>query len=282
MRTGVSRIARAVRAVRSADHRIVTLAALTIALYFVSQLQNVRAETKPPFSWTKDTVFDIIRTSDESTFVCLEYVGRHDRRIWDKRVNGEPVVNAFLFVARYSDGSNIEIGINPEFEPLEKAKAEALRFAHPLGQLPTLLRAGIRRFSVHMGNKGFHAGTGHIVVYSGGADERVSYNHLEESLFHEAVHASLDAGHRLSDGWKRAQASDGRFLTSYGARRPEREDLAETALFAFAILHHPDRFPPADTKATMRAVPHRFAYIKELFPPGKPLVYSIGDAQTCG
>jgi hypothetical protein len=132
-----------------------------------------------------------------------------------------------------------------------------------------------------MGKKGFHAGNGHITVYSEGADERARYNHLEESLFHEAVHASLDAAHRLSDGWRRAQASDGQFLTSYAARRPEREDLAETALFAFAILHHPDRFPTADTETTMRAVPHRIEYIKAFFPPGKPLVYSIGDAQKC-
>jgi hypothetical protein len=280
MRNDVSRTARVVRTIRSANH-VVSLAALTIVVCFVSHVQNGRAETKPPFSWTKDTVFDIIRTSDESTFSCLEYTGRGERRIWDKRVKGEPIVNAFLFVARYKDGTNIEIAINPEYDTLERAKAEALRFAYPLGQLPTLLRAGIRRFSVHMGNKGFHAGTGHIIVYSGGADERDSYNHLEESLFHEAVHASLDADHRLSVGWKHAQTSDGQFLTSYGARRPEREDLAETALFAFAILHYPERFPPADTETTVRAVPHRIEYIKGLFPPGKPLFYSIGDAKTC-
>lgn len=280
MRKGVLRMACLVRTIQSAS-RIVALAALTITVYFVFQLQDGRSENKPPFGWTKDTVFDIIRTSDASTYSCLEYIGRGERRIWDKRVNGEPTVNAFLFVARYSDGANFEIGINPEFDTLEKATVEALRFAYPLGQLPTLLRSGIRRFSVHMGQKGLHAGRGQIVVYSGTADERVSYNHLEESLFHEAVHASLDADHRLSDGWKQAQASDGQFLTSYAARRPEREDLAETALFAFAILHHPDRFPPADTEATMRAVPHRFEYIKRLFPPGKPLVYSVGNAQTC-
>ena len=280
MRKCVLPMASVVRRIFLAN-RIITLAALTAIAYFVSQVQNSLSENKPPFSWTKDTVFDIIRTSDESTLSCLEYIGRGDRRIRDKRINGEPIVNAFLFVARYSDGANIEIGINPEFDALEKAKAEAQRFAYPLGQLPTLLRAGIRRFSVHMGKKGFHAGTGHVIAYSASADNRASYNHLEESLFHESVHASLDKDHRLSDGWKRAQASDGQFLTSYGARSPEREDLAETALFAFAILHHPDLFPPADTEATMRTVPHRIEYIKGLFPPGKPLVYRIGDAQTC-
>ncbi|UVK40987.1 hypothetical protein LHFGNBLO_002527 [Mesorhizobium sp. AR10] len=260
-------------------NRIITLAALTTIVYFVSQVQNGLSKNKPPFGWTKDTVFDIIRTSDESTFSCLEHVGRADRQIWDKRVDDEPVVNAFLFAAHYADGTNIEIGINPEFGAQEKA--EALRFANPLGQLPSLLRAGIHRFSVHMGQEGFHAGTEQVIVYSGTADERASYNHLEESLFHGSVHASLDEDHRLSDGWKEAQASDGQFLASYAARSPEREDLAETALFAFAILHHPDRFPPADTEATMRAVPHRIEYIRNLFPPGTPLVYSVADAQAC-
>ena len=121
---------------------------------------------------TADTVFDIIQKSDPSTFSCLEYAGRGDRQIWDKRVDGEPIVSAFLFVARYNDGTKIEIAINPEYETKEKARGRGARFAGPLGQLPTLLRAGIQRFSVHMGEKGFHAGTGQVIVYSGKADER--------------------------------------------------------------------------------------------------------------
>ena len=239
-------------------------------------------ELVPPYDSTKDTVFDIIQKDDPSAFVCLEYIGRGDRQIWDKRVDGEPVVNAFLFVARYNDGTKMEIAINPEYETQEKAKEEALRFAGPLGQLPTLLRAGIHRFSVHMGDQAFHAGTGQVIVYSGTADDRAGYDHLEESLFHESVHASLDEDHRLSDGWKKAQLSDGRFLTAYAEESPEREDLAETALFAFAILQHPDRFPPSDTDDTLRAVPNRIEYMKRFFPPGQPIFYSVGDPQVCG
>jgi hypothetical protein len=245
------------------------------------QARDARAEEPQPYGSTMDTVFDIIQTSDPSAFVCLQYMGRGDRQIWDKRVNGEPTVNAFLFVARYDDGTNIEIAINPEFETKEKARAAALRFANPLGQLPTLLRKGVHRFSVHMGEKGFHAGTGQIVVYSGMADKRASYDHLEESLFHESVHASLDEDHRLSDAWKKAQASDGRFLTTYAQQDPEREDLAETALFAFAILQHPDRFPPADTAETVRAVPNRIEYFKQFFPPGQSIFSVVGDPEAC-
>lgn len=153
--------------------------------------------------------------------------------------------------------------------------------AGPLGQLPTVLRAGIKRFSAHGGDAGFHAGTGQIVVYLDRADQRASYAHLEESLFHESVHASWDADHRLSAGWIAAQAADGGFLTDYAAESPEREDLAETALFAFALLHHPDRLPPVDSDDTRAAVPHRIAYIASLLPKDRPLIVPIEPLPSC-
>lgn len=235
----------------------------------------------PPFGDTAGTVFDIIRKDDPTTFVCLEAAGRGERQIWDKRVDGEPVVNAYLFNARYNDGSSIEIAINPEFGSPEAAEKEASRYTVALGQLPTSLRSGIGRFSVHKGSKGFHAGTGQIVFYAGTATKRESYNHLEESIFHEAVHASWDAKHRLAPAWVKAQLDDGGFLTGYARKSPDREDLSETALFAYAVLHHPGRFPPADTEATVKAVPNRIAYIHRLLPPGEPVFLGAGPPQGC-
>jgi len=237
---------------------------------------------EPPFGDTASTVFDIIQVTDPSAFSCLQYAGRGERQIWDKRVDGEPVVNAFLFLSRYSDGTVIEIAINPEFETAEAARAEADRYAFALGQLPTTLRQGIRKFSVHDGDKSFHAGTGQIVFYSQRADQRLTYNHLEESIFHESVHASWDADHRLAPDWIAAQTADGGFLTDYGAKSPEREDLAETALFAYAILHHPDRFPPVDTDDTLRAASNRIDYIRKLLPPGEPIFFQVGPVTPCG
>jgi hypothetical protein len=256
----------------------------SMALLVVAGLMGTAsAQTDdPPFSDTAGTVFDIIRTSDPSLFSCLEDAGRGERQIWDKRVDGEPIVNAFLFMSRYKDGTNIEIAINPEFGNVDDARAEAMRYAAPLGQLPTSLRRGIAKFSVHKGNEGFHAGTGQIVFYSEKADQRMTYDHLEESIFHESVHASWDAEHRLADGWIAAQQADGMFLTEYGRNSPDREDLAETALFAYAILHHPDRFPPADTEDTRRAVPNRIKYIEALLPPGQPVHFQVAEPMDCG
>jgi hypothetical protein len=223
-----------------------------------------------PFDSTADTVFDIIRADDPTSFRCLNYQGRGARQIWDKRLDGEPVVEAFLFHAEYADGSLIEMAVNPEFGTVEQARVEAMRYAGPLGRFPTLLLNGVKRFSIHGGEQSFHAGTGQIVVYAEKATLRLEQKHLEESLFHEAVHASLDDAHRQSPAWKDAQARDGRFLTSYAASSPEREDLAETALFAFALLHVPDRFPPVDSQVVRSIVPLRLAYIERLFPRGTP------------
>ncbi len=251
-----------------------------VLVFFVLSCKNGFAG--PPYGSTADTEFDIVRADDPTTFKCLGSVYRGARQIWDKRVNGEPVVNAFLFEALYSDGARIEIAINPEFENPEVARQQALRFAVPLGRLPSVLRVGIRRFSVHGGNRGFHAGTGQVVAYVDRATQRESYAHLEETLFHEAVHASLDDAHRLAPAWVAAQEADESFLTRYAQDSPQREDLAETALFAFAILHHPDRLPPIDTEQTLAATGHRVEYISDnIFPPGQPLTYKVGPVMDC-
>lgn len=239
------------------------------------------AQDAPPFSDTAGTVFDIIQTGDPSAFVCLRYDGQAARQIWDKRVDGEPVIEAYLFSALYRDGAKIEFAVNPEFENAEAARAEALRIAPALGQLPGTLRAGIARFNLHKGDAAPHAGTGSITFYQDTITQRLSYKHLEESLFHESVHASWDAEHRLAPDWQAAQMADGRFLTGYAQSRPEREDLAETALFAYALSHHPDRFPPVDSADTRRAVPHRLAYIAGLLPPDTPLWQDLAPVPVC-
>lgn len=240
--------------------------------------QTVQANEPYLFDATADTVFDIIRETDPSTFVCLNYEGRTTRQMWDKRKDDEFDLDVFLFTAHFTDMPPIDIILNPEFETPDAARAEADRYGFRLGQLPLVFRHGIRQFGIHMGDKGFHAGTGKVFVYSGMSDRRISENHLEESLLHEGVHASLDAQYRLSPQWVAAQQQDDAFMTRYAARSPEREDLAETALFAFALLRHPGRIPPVDSQAILRTVPARIAVIDQILsetpivgtPPAPP------------
>lgn len=239
--------------------------ALILSAALTPATNATAGQAEPPFSSTSDTVFDIIRTGDPSTFRCLSYDGRDTRQMWDKRVDGEDYHDTYLFRAHFTDGPPVDFIVNPEFGSQEAARAEVERYTHALGQLAPLFRQNIRQIGIHKGMPTYSAGTGKIFVYADRTSLRISENHLEESLLHEAVHASLDANHRLAPDWVAVQQQDPGFLTDYAASRPEREDLAETALFAWGLLHHPDRIPPVDSRDIRAQVPARLAYLNQLF-----------------
>lgn len=248
----------------SRKFRLTDLAHATLFGAIALVAQPGQAASDPPFTSMADTVFDVIRDTDPSTFVCLHYEGRGTRQMWDKRLDNEFDLEAFLFSAHFTDMPPIEILLNPEFETQEQARAEAERYGFRLGQLPLVFRHGIRQLGVHKGDEGFHAGSGKIFVYSEMSDRRIEQNRLEESLLHESVHATLDNEYRLSPEWIAAQESDGRFLTRYAASRPDREDLADTALFAYALLRLPGRIPPVDSQDILRTVPARIGVIENI------------------
>lgn len=223
-----------------------------------------QATETPIYDSTADTVFDIIKTSDPSTFNCLSYEGRTIRQMWDKRLDNEFDLEVFLFHAHFTDSPPIDIIVNPEFDTVEAAESEARRYTTGLGQLPLVLRHGIRQFGIHGGEPTYSAGTGKIFVYADRTTVRIEQNHLEESLLHESVHASLDAIYARSPEWQAAQEQDGAFVTRYGRDHPQGEDLAETTLFAYGFLHHPDRIPPVDSQDIRRAIPARLALLETI------------------
>jgi len=233
-------------------------------------LPSALPAASPPFGSTADTVFDIITTDDPSSFVCLSYQGREIRQMWDKRRDNEFDLNVFLFRAYFGDGPSIDIIVNPEFATREAAETEARRYTRPLGQLPMVLRQGILQVGIHEGDPTYSAGPGKIFVYAGRTSVRIGENRLEESLLHESVHASLDARHAAAPEWIAAQRADPGFVTRYAERHPGREDLAETALFAYAFLHHPERMPPVDSADVRRVAPARLAYLERVLSAPTP------------
>lgn len=263
---------------RTGLHRLAVAGTFCLAT-LTAQAGN--AASDPIFDATADTVFDIIRDTDPTEFVCLSYQGRATRQMWDKRRDNEFDLNTFLFHAHFTDMPPVEIVLNPEFETQENARTEALRYAARLGRLPLVVRHGIRLFGVHMGDETFHAGSGKIFVYSEMTDRRIGENHLEESLFHESVHATLDTQYRLSPVWVAAQEKDGAFLTRYAASSPQREDLAETALFAFALLRHPGRIPPVDSLDILRTVPARIDVVDMILNSGPPAETPPAPPEGC-
>ena len=201
--------------------------------------------------------------------------------MWDKRIDGESDLDVFLFQAHFRTGAPIDIILNPEFGTPEDARAEAMRYVSGLGQLPAILRQGIRQFGIHKGREGFHAGSGKIFMYQDQATHRIGQNKLEESILHESVHASLDAEYRLSPEWLAAQEADGRYMTAYAARHPEREDLGETLLFAYALIAHPGRIPPVDSRDILAAVPHRIEVVRSILERAPDDVTAPAVPQDC-
>ena len=251
-----------VNAARARRFQMVMAIGAAVAI-FLSPPVSYAADT-PIYGSTADTVFDIIKTTDPSTFNCLSYEGRTIRQMWDKRLDNEFDLNVFLFQAHFTDSPPIDIIVNPEFETVEAAEAEARRYTIPLGQLPLIFRHGIRQFGIHGGMPTYSAGSGKIFVYADRTTRRIGQNHLEESLLHESVHASLDATYARSPEWQAAQAKDGGFVTRYGMDHPQGEDLAETALFAYAFQQHPTRIPPVDNRDIRQAIPARLALLETI------------------
>ena len=96
-------------------------------------------------------------------------------------------------------------------------------------------------------------------------ETRIKDGDLEETVFHESVHATLDHKYRESTEWIEAQKADGVFVTNYGADNPESEDFAESVLFAYTVYSYPNRLSLNLQRWLKGNVPNRMAYIDELF-----------------
>jgi len=229
------------------------------------------------------TDFDFILDTDPSTFLCLEYKGQRTREMPDKTSKDALFQPAFVFMSYYDDGTSIDMALDIDFADETTAREEALRYVPRLGKLPTLLRQDIERLVIHKGNPDATAFSdiGLIVVYSDNATKRISTHDLEETIFHESVHASLDEPYAGSAAWLDAQASDSAFATNYASENPEGEDLAESALFAYTLIHHPERIPEDDATWLRNTIPARIAFIETLLPGDEPIFKQMAPEYPC-
>ena len=84
---------------------------------------------------------------------------------------------------------------------------------------------------------------------------------LEEVLFHEGAHVSIDGLVQNTVGWREAQQADGAFISDYARNNPDREDVAESILPYFAVRFRPERLRPGrQRQAIDEAIPARLEY----------------------
>ncbi len=215
------------------------------------------------------TEIDFITDQDPSLFSHLEFVGFQEFEMPDKRKTGEPLVqNAYVFNAHFRDGTRIGIALDRDFESREAAERDVLRYASRLGKLPPLYRRNLKHVVVHLGGEdttAFAEDKGRFfVIYNLNASKRIATRDLEETFFHEATHASIQAQHVESAAWRQAVARDNAHITHY-AKSDEQEDFAESALFAYTLIYHPERIPAADRAAIEKQIPNRINFFRTIY-----------------
>jgi len=216
--------------------------------------------TRPPFSGSAYISGAIITEADPTSFAALEYQGRADRRMFDRRTARFQVINAHIFDARFGASTHVEVQVNPEFAR-DEAEREARSYAAVIGRLPSFLFRDLRTVWIHRGDLDWGGGNNNLMIHTGRHGSYASRGVVEEILLHEATHTSLDSEHRASPRWREAQIADHAWISDYARDNPEREDLAETVSVYLAQRFRADRLPAA-TIATIRAtIGARIAYL---------------------
>lgn len=250
------------------------LAGLTVAFTVGASWMGLGSQdVKPLFkNSVASTDFDFIKSDDPDAFESLRFVGRETTEMPDKRNDDLMAENTFVFEAKFRDGKRIPIWAHHSFGDVQTAQRYAAMATGPLGKLPEPMRKTLTRVVIHKGNEtAFAEDEGHFfVLYSENMETRVKNHDLEETVFHESVHASLDKKHAKSEAWLSAQKADGAFITEYGANNAGKEDMAESALFAYTMLKHPGRLPAEVENWVSRHTPNRLAFLKKIFAEMEP------------
>lgn len=214
---------------------------------FVLMLLSMPAIADPPYSGTVFVDPDILLPSDPSTFVQVVDAGSGSRQVFDRRTNVSGIIDALLFNAYYSDTGTVEIQVNPEFGAIEAASKAAF-YGHAIGQLPLALRVDVRTVTIHKGDEAFGGGNNNILIHTDSPGYHGEW--LEETIFHEACHTSLDSRIANTSSWISAQTTDPDFISTYARDNPNREDVAESCLLYYALRYSGERVA-ADTLTTI-------------------------------
>lgn len=226
---------------------------------------------------------EFITRQDAHAFVCLDYVGRERREMPDRRSNQRFADDTFIFAARFDDRNELEIWAHPRFGTVKSARRHVEMIVRPLGRLPSFMRQRLSHVVLHEGDEvAFAQDKGHFfVLYSENVKRRIRSHDIEETIFHEAVHATLDDDYRRGTDWLEAQQADGAYVTYYAANNPDTEDMAESALFAYTLLHHPGRLPVHIEQEVQLVMPNRLAYFEKLFEKLAGTVTEVDQPPDC-
>jgi len=210
---------------------------------------------------------DVIKNTDPTTFTpMLTDAGQEIRyNIFDRRINSFINLNVYLFNAEYSDsGLKIEIQVNPEFSSQDTAREHAEKYAIVIGRLPKALRRHVETVWIHDGKQPFGGGNNNLLIHVEQGNDYIDNEILEEIIFHEACHTSLDGLYANDPNWISSQKKDNRYISTYAKDFPEREDIAESFLAYFAVTYRKDRISSNTYDKIILTIPNRINFFNSL------------------
>jgi hypothetical protein len=221
------------------------------------------AEAVPPYAGTVWISPSVITEADPSSFAQSTYLGQAPRTVFDRRCACWITMNAYIFQARFTDGGMMEMQVNPEFGSAGAAAIWATKYAMEIGRLPAGLRRSVDACWIHAGSQPFGGGNRSILVHTEMGQTYESSGFLEEVLFHEATHTSMDGQFASSAVWLNARTADPDFLSTYAAQNPMTEDVSETTLPYFALRYKPSTLTAADRQIIAGTVPGRIGVLDD-------------------
>ena len=209
------------------------------------------------------TDIDYIHSDDPDNYDGFTYKGREVKEIPGSETD---LLNlAFVFEMSFTDGSVVEAWCHSSFGDENKAAEYVEKLGVRYGKLPVVHRRNINHVVINTGDKtAFAELSGHFfVLFSDNMDVRISNNDLEETIFHEAVHASIQDDFQMSESWRRASNADRSHITRHAER--EIEDMAETAIFAYTLENNPERLPDNVKQFLIDHIPNKIAFFDQFY-----------------
>jgi len=221
----------------------------------------------PPYYGTIFVEPEIINSDDPTSYIGKTYTGTGMRQMYDRR-KGWIYVLAYLFEVTYEKGVKVEFSVHKEFGNENNAAQPVDKYAPDVGKIPMVMLEKISQVWLMKGNNPWGGGrnsdgSGHILIHTGQGDQYASGGIVEETLMHEAAHASLD-GMLYGDAWYAAAEKDNNYISTYAEDYPNREDIAETILMYFAVEYTKKRLSNVDRGKTVNAIPNRIKYLNSL------------------
>ncbi len=265
-------------------NKLLTSVAAVSTIFLVSSCAQSGSQTPPIFpNSVVSNDLDFITKEDAHAFACLIFSGRESREMPGNPSDEILVDRTFIFTAQFKDRADLEIWAHPDFDTVENAQKHVEMIVEPLGRLPSFMRQRLAHVVLHEGDEAaFGEDKGHFfVLYSENVKKRIRSHDIEETIFHESVHATLDNDYLKSADWIEAQKSDAAYITRYAAEQPDKEDMAESALFAYTILYHPGRLPGGVERQVKTLMPNRLAYFSALFEKLANTVTDVDQSLAC-